>query len=219
LKKKYSINWEDDTPVSVEVNGTVYASVDLIPDPGDRKRVEAMIENTSDIEDEAEFDRTFDEINRQLDAEALKHPNTDRSLTNLVFGIFMGVAVLLLGIAGFSAYLVQKTEASETVVIGQVVEVVSGSTADGRSFYSPVVKFRTADGAWVTVTLQESSRPSLYAAGDSVKVRFDPARPQFAMTSDAAANRWILAIICGVLGGVFLGVSLLIRRFLGNETS
>lgn len=218
MKKKYSLNWEDDKLISVEVDGTVYAAAELIPDPEDRKRVEAMIENASGVEDDAEFNRTFDEINRQLDAEALRHPNTEQSLMNLVFGIFMGVAVLLLGIAGFSAYLVQKTEASETVVLGQVVEIVGEPGADGRDFYSPVVKFPTADGAWVTITLQEASRPSLYAVGDSVEVRFDPARPQFALTSDAAANRWIVTIICGVLGGVFLGVSLLIRKIFGSKT-
>ena len=217
MKKKYSLNWEDEKLVSVEVNGTVYAAADLIPDPEDRKRVEAMIENASVVEEDAEFDRKFDEINRQLDAEALQHPNTERNLTNMVFAIFMGVAVVLLGIAGFSAYLVQKTEASETVATGQVVEIVSEPDANGRNFYSPVVKFPSADRKWVTITLQEASRPSLYSVGDSVQVRFDPARPQFAVSSDAAANRWILTIICGVLGGIFLGVSLLIRKFFGSE--
>lgn len=37
--KKYSINWENDEPVSFEVNGVLYQSPDQIADEADRKKL------------------------------------------------------------------------------------------------------------------------------------------------------------------------------------
>ena len=59
-KKKYSINWDDDVPVSFEVDGVEYESLDDIPDETDRIKLEAMIDSASDAEIDAEFAKVED---------------------------------------------------------------------------------------------------------------------------------------------------------------
>ena len=36
--RKYSINWENEEPVSFEVDGVLYESLDDIPDEADREK-------------------------------------------------------------------------------------------------------------------------------------------------------------------------------------
>jgi len=40
-RQKYSINWENDEPVSFEVNGTSYESLEQIPEEADREKLNA----------------------------------------------------------------------------------------------------------------------------------------------------------------------------------
>ena len=58
-KKKYSINWENDEPVSFEVDGVTYESVDQIPDEVDREKITAMIDGSVEQQFEKEF-KDFD---------------------------------------------------------------------------------------------------------------------------------------------------------------
>jgi hypothetical protein len=61
-KKKYSINWEDDTAVSFEVNGVTYESLEDISDENDRLKLEAMMDSAEDAEFDAEFAKTQKEL-------------------------------------------------------------------------------------------------------------------------------------------------------------
>ena len=56
-KKKYSINWEDDLPVSFEVDGVQYGSLEDVPDEADRLKLEAMMDSSFDAEFDAEFEK------------------------------------------------------------------------------------------------------------------------------------------------------------------
>ena len=47
-KKKYSINWENDEPVSFEVDGVTYNSLDDVPSERDRNKLAAMMDAASD---------------------------------------------------------------------------------------------------------------------------------------------------------------------------
>ena len=93
-KKKYSINWEDDSPVSFEVNGVVYETLDDVPDEADRRRLESMLEYSSnDMED---FDFNDEEFKRlREDVEKIsKFP-----VEKVVLWIFSGIAGIMLLVA------------------------------------------------------------------------------------------------------------------------
>ena len=47
-EKKYSINWENDEPVSFEVDGVPYESLDQIPDDEDREKLTSMLDAALD---------------------------------------------------------------------------------------------------------------------------------------------------------------------------
>src|SRR4026209_1542659 len=92
-KKKYSINSEDDTPVSFEVDGVQYESLDDVPDETDRLKLEAMLDSV----DNAEFDAEFEKMGKDVQ----QTPETP--IENIILPIFTGVAVLMLLIAGVAS--------------------------------------------------------------------------------------------------------------------
>jgi len=47
-RKKYSINWENDEPISFEVDGVSYESLDQVPDETDREKLSAMMDGSLD---------------------------------------------------------------------------------------------------------------------------------------------------------------------------
>ena len=57
--KKYSIHWENDEPVSFEVDGVLYESIDQVPDEDDREQLTAMMDAALDQQFEKEF-KDFD---------------------------------------------------------------------------------------------------------------------------------------------------------------
>jgi hypothetical protein len=99
MPKKYSINWEDDIPVSFEVDGVVYERLDQVPDESDRAKLEAMINGSIERQFEKEF-KGFDK-DFQKDWEA--HKKTAAGAEKVILGIFTGVAILMLLIAAASS--------------------------------------------------------------------------------------------------------------------
>jgi len=82
MVKKYSINWEDDIPVSFEVDGVKYNSLDEIYKPADRRKLEAMLD-PSEFDDSAnEFEKDFDKQFDVMKAES-------KTFENLILGIFL----------------------------------------------------------------------------------------------------------------------------------
>jgi tRNA 2-selenouridine synthase SelU len=77
-RKKYSINWENDEPVSFEVDAVLYESLDQIPDEADRSKLETMM--NASVEDE--FEKKFEEFDREFEKEFETHKKTSANAEN-----------------------------------------------------------------------------------------------------------------------------------------
>lgn len=73
---------------------------------------------------------------------------------------------------------------------GTVIEVVSRTktqSGESKTYFYPVVEFRTAEGAVVRFEDSTGSNPSAHRVGDAVEVLYDPQTPQSAMI-----DSWVL---------------------------
>jgi len=223
MPKKYSINWENDEPVSYEVDGVAYESLDQIPDEGDRAKLEAMMNASMDQEFEkevAEFDRDF-----KKEVEAQK--KTSVQAEKLILGIFSGVAVLMLLIAfGSAASAILKMSKEENAP-GRVVEIVKRREYVNeqdrvyQDYYFPVVEFVSADGRRHSVQMSEGSSSPSQEVGDEITVLYNPEHPLDARVKSfgSSALMWVLPGITGILGLAFLGAVLVVRRFMPSSES
>jgi len=101
-KRKYSINWENDNPISFEVDGITFKSLGAILNEKDRKRLAAMMNNTQADESHNDFNREF---NRRFNVprEGFKSPE------KIIVSVFTCVAAITLLIAGISSFFnIQK---------------------------------------------------------------------------------------------------------------
>ena len=211
-KKKYSINWEDDLPVSFEVNGVQYEKIEDVPDEGDRRKLEAMLDSSLDAEfNDPELEKMMKETQQVDDASAEK----------LIVRIFTGVAVVMLLVAGISTVSILKKLGREESVPGVVVDVVKQRYVDAETdnvsyYYYPVVEFKARDGKRRTVQLNEGSNPQSYEVGDEVTVLYEPENPNDARIKSfgSSALMWILPSITGLLGAAFLGAVLVVQKYL-----
>ena len=220
-KKKYSVNWEDDTPVSYEVNGVQYDNLDDVPNEADRRKLEAMANSAEDAEFDAEFDAEMEQARKELE-QIDKVP-----VEKIVLGVFTGVAVLMLLIAGIASYrnIVQVNR--EESVPGVVVDMtVRPDYADDNSnevvgeIHFPVVSFTAKDGKrHNNVQLSEGSFPPSYEVGDEVMVRYDPDKPLDARIDSAGSTAlmWVLPAITGVLGLGFLVAVIAVGRLMRTD--
>ena len=95
-KKKYSINWENDEPVSFEVNGVAYESLDDVPDWKDRDKLAAMLHASADDPEDVKFDeKEFEELRK-----AAESPTMER----WVLGGFSAIAVIMLLVSAMSIF-------------------------------------------------------------------------------------------------------------------
>jgi len=218
MPKKYSINWENDDPVSYEVDGVAYESLDQIPDEGDRAKLEAMMNASMDQEFEkevAEFDRDF-----KKEVEAQKKSSV--TAEKLILGIFSGVAVLMLLIAFGSAASAILKMSREDNAPGRVVEIVKRREYVNeqdrvyQDYYFPVVEFVSADGRRHSVQMSEGSSSPSQEVGDEITVLYNPEHPLDARVKSfgSSALMWVLPGITGILGLAFLGAVLVVRRLM-----
>jgi cell division protein FtsL len=218
MSKKYSINWEDDEPVSFEVDGVSYESLEQIPEEADRSKLEAMMNASM----EEQFDREFEEFDREFEKTFEEHKKTSTNAEKLILGIFSGVAALMLLIAfvsAASAILKMNKEASAT---GRVVEIiqrreyVNEQDRVVQDYYYPVVEYVSADGRRHSVQMSEGSSSPSQEVGDQVTVLYNPEHPLDARIKSfgSYALMWILPGITGILGLAFLGAVLAVRRFM-----
>ncbi len=219
-KKKYSINWEDDSPVSFEVNGVVYETLDDVPDEADRRRLESMLEYSSnDMED---FDFNDEEFKRlREDVEKIsKFP-----VEKVVLWIFSGIASIMLLVAGISSINAIAKINSEASSPGRVVDMierrlyVNEQDRIVEEYYYPVVEYVSSDGKRHTVQLSEGSNPASYEIGDEVTVLYDPEHPLDARIKsfESSALMWVLPGITGVLGVAFLVAVLVVWKVMLPE--
>ena len=118
-KKKYSINWEDDSPVSFEVNGAVYETLDDVPDEADRRRLESMLEFSSNDTEDVDFnDEEFKRLREDVE-KISKFP-----VEKVVLWIFSGIAGIMLLVAGISSINAIAKINSEASSSGRVVDII-----------------------------------------------------------------------------------------------
>ncbi len=212
--KKYSINWEDDEPVSFEVDGVRYESLDDIPNEADRSKIESMMDASFDQEFEKEFKKEFEAAGKSsFDPE------------KLILGIFSGVAALMLLVTAISSWnnirKIDQEESASGRVVDMVVrrEYVNEQDRIVRDYYFPVVEFVSGDGRQHSVQMTEGSSTPSYETGDEVTVLYDPAHPLDARIKSlgSSALMWVLPAITGVIGVGFLGAVLAVRKFMSPE--
>ena len=214
-KKKYSINWEDDAPVSFEVNGMPYKSLEDIPDEVDRVKLEAMLDSAVNQESDAEFDSEFEKIRKEV--QQVNGP----SIEKIILSIFTGVAVLMLLIAGIASFNnIAKINREESAP-ARVVDMTKRLEYDeedreriiGETYY-PLVEFVAQNGQRHTVQLGEGSFPPAYEIGDQVTILYEPDRALDARIKSSASSAlmWVLPGITGILGICFIGAVLMVKK-------
>ena len=213
-KKKYSINWENDEPVSFEVNGVAYESLDDVTDWKDRDKLAAMLHASADDDDveDVKFDeKEFEELRK-----AAESPTMER----WVLGGFSAIAVIMLLVSAMSIFSnVQKLGREESAP-GRVVDVavervvVNEQERIVRDFYFPVIEFIPIDGRKRTVQVSEGSDAPFYEEGDEITVAYDPEHPLDARikSADSSALMWVLPSITGILGIAFAGAVLVVKK-------
>lgn len=199
MEKKYSVQWEEDEVKSVEVDGVEYAAPEDIPDASDRERIQSMILEGPD----ADFD-----VDMSL-PEGKPFPGE-----KIIFGVFLGVALLMLLIAGIAGFSTARAITREVSAPGKVVEMVARSDSEGNDYYYPVIEFYARDGSKKTVQLSEGSWPPLYEVGEAVNVSYDPQRPTRAHIQSLSGGflRWLVTLITGFLGVAFGGAAWMVRK-------
>jgi len=220
MAKKYSINWEDEVPVSFEVDGVKYDSLEDVTNPKDRRKLEAML-------DTSEFDQSFDEFDKNFDKQFAEMKGESKTMENIILWIFSGVAVLMLLIAGISSFLNLQKISKEESADGMVVDVVKHRQYIDEQddvyddYYFPVVRFTASDGKTRELEMSEGSSSQEYEAGNEVTVLYDPEHPLDARIKSVGSSglMWILPGITGILGICFGGAVLLVRKFLFAETT
>lgn len=189
MPRKYSINVEHDQVVSVEVNGVRYDSPDEIEDPEDRSRMLLMVESFQDLD--------IDDFNLP--------ESRPTNLPKILIPIFLGVALLMIAIAGISSVNVVRRITSEVTAPGHVVDLIERRDNEGNVFYYPVVEFYLPDQSIQTFEVSEGSWPPAYKRGDAVTVAYEPDRPQNVriLSGNSSSGLWIVPFVTCFLGVAF----------------
>ena len=220
MAKKYSVNWEDDLPVSFEVDGVTYDSLEDVPNPKDRRKLEAMLDTSEEI------DQSFEEFDKNFDKEFNEMKTDSKKMESVILWIFSGVALLMLLIAGISSFFnlqkLSKEQSADGVVVDVVKrrEYVNEQDRVYNDYYFPVVQFTASDGKTRQVQMSEGSSSQTYERGNEVTVLYDAVHPLDARIKSAGsfALMWILPGITGILGICFGGAVMVVRKFLFTET-
>ena len=223
MPKKYSINWENDEPVSFEVEGVLYESLDDVPDEADRSKLEAMMNGSM----EEQFEKEFQDFDREFQKEFEANKKSSAKAEKIILGVFSGVAVLMLLIAFVSSAGAILKMNREQSAQGRVVEIlqrreyVNEQDRVVQDYYYPVVEFVSADGRRHTVHMTEGSSAPLHEVGDEVTVLYNPEHPLEARIKSfgSSALMWILPGITGILGLGFLGAVIAVRRLMPHTES
>jgi hypothetical protein len=220
-KKKYSINWENELPVSFEVNGVEYETLDDVPGEADRRRLKSMLEFSSedDVEDVDFNDEEFKRLRKDVE-QISKFP-----VEKVILWIFSGVAGIMLFVAGISSFNAIAKISSESDAPGRVVdmierrEYVNEQDRIVEEYYYPVVEYVSDDGSLHTVQLSEGSNPASYEIGDAVTILYDPEHPLEARIKSfgSSALMWVLPGITGILGVAFLVAVLVVWKVMLPE--
>lgn len=216
--KKYSINWENEEPVSFEVDGVEYERLEQIPEEADREKLEAMMDGSLD----QQFEEQFKNFDKEFQKDWEAHKKTSANAEKIILWVFTGVAVLMLLIASISSFSAIRKMNKEESAPGRVLEIierreyVNEEDRVVEDYYYPVVEYVSADGRRHTVHMSEGSSRPQHEVGDEVTVLYDPEHPLDARIKSfgSAALMWILPGITGILGVGFLVAVLAVRKFM-----
>lgn len=223
MAKKYSINWEDDEPVSFEVDGVAYKSLDEVPDPQDRKKLEAMSGSDDFAE---EFEDGFKDFDRaEFEKNAREAKESGDKAFKMVTYIFTGVAVLMLLITGISSLFILRKIGREQRADGIVTDLVEMRKYVNEQdrvtevYYYPVVRFTPSDGRSREIQLTEGSNPPAHEIGESVTILYEPEHPLDARIKSTwgTISMWLLPVLTGFLGLVFGGIVYGFSVFMPSE--
>ncbi len=140
--------------------------------------------------------------------------------TNRIGGLLGGPIMLVIGLGILFLGLQWRTFTQNQIAAmltseGRVVEVISRTKTSGgerKTYFYPVVEFRTADGESVRFEGSTGSNPSSYRVGDTVRVRYDPQTPQSAVIDSWRDVLMPLIIMIAIGGGLtFMGITNLRR--------
>ena len=222
-RKKYSIKWENDEPVSFEVDGILYESIEQIPEEADREKLTAMMESSAD----QQFEQELKDFDKEFEKQFEQHRKTAIHAEKLILAIFSGVAVLMLLIAFVSSASAILKMTSEESAPGRVMEIVQRREYINeqdrivQDYYFPVVNFVSSDGRRHSVQLTEGSSTPPHEVGDEVTVLYDPDHPLEARIKSfgSSALMWVLPGITGILGLAFLGGVLAVQKLMPSAES
>lgn len=220
-EKKYSINWENDEPVSFEVDGVSYESIDNVPEEEDREKLTAMMNGSI----EQQFEQEFKDFDKEFKKDWEANQKSSAQAQKIILGVFAGIAVLMLLIAFLSSASAILKMNQEESASGRVVEIierreyVNAQDRVVQDYYYPVVEFVSRDGRSHTVHMTEGSSAPSHEVGDEVTVLYDPEHPLQARIKSfgSSALMWILPGITGILGVAFLGAVILVQRFMSPK--
>jgi hypothetical protein len=204
MPRKYSINWQDDEPVSFEVDGIVYENLEQVPDKADRAKLEATVNGSM----EQQFEKEFKDFDKEFEKDWQAHRKTAAGAEKLILGIFTGVAILKINR--------EESASGRVVEIIQQREYVNEQDRVVQDYYFPVVEFVSKDGRRHTARMTEGSSVPSHEVGDEITVSYDPKHPLEARIQSfgSSALMWVLPGITGILGLGFLGAVLAVRKFL-----
>jgi hypothetical protein len=214
-RKTYSIDWEDEEPVSFEVDGVRYKNLEDVPDETDRLKLEAMM----DASDRAEFDAEFEKVQQEI------QQRQGIAIEKIILPIFTGVAVLMLLIAGIASVSnimkINREERTPGVVTDVKLERHYLNEEDRvvEEYYFPVVEFVAGDGRRRNIQMNEGSSPPSYEVGDEVVVLYEPNHPIDARIQSLSSTigMWILPGITGIIGMGFLVAVLAVVKVLSSS--
>jgi hypothetical protein len=120
--------------------------------------------------------------------------------------LIVGLGLLILGWQAFTntSQRMRNTVATQ----GTVVEIKSrlvNTNSGQRTFFYPIVEFRTASGETVQFESEAGGNPSAYQIGDRVEVMYNPGQPQTAFIN--SWELWLPATLFLGTGGLLLIVS------------
>jgi hypothetical protein len=190
--KKYAIHWQGDEPVAYEVDGVRYKTLDDVPDPADQEKLMSLAVG--------------------IDDDDLDIPETPSiPLDRVLLTVFIGVAVLMLGIALYSATVVGRNLAREAETTGEVLDLIVRRDDSGAQYYYPIVQFALPDGTRRTVEMREGSWPPAYERFQQVTVRYDPAFVDGAYVKSFSntLTLYTVTLVTGILAVAFLLATLL----------
>lgn len=120
--------------------------------------------------------------------------------------IIVGLGLLILGWQAFTntSQRMKNTVATQGTVVEIKPRLVNTNSGQ-RTFFYPIVEFRTASGETIQFESEAGGNPSAYQIGDRVEVMYNSGQPQTAFIN--SWELWLPATLFLGTGGLLLIVS------------